>query len=105
MSLCGYRKLQADRARSRWLVGITFRITQWADNGIRRSNPVSKAFYLIAKYACLSFANLVSMGWQFGTQVMWRLCMLTARNKAKPDRIQHVFVLMLENRSFDHMLG
>lgn len=106
MSLCGYRKLLADRARTRWLVGITYRCTQWADNGVQRSsNIISRAIYLIAKYACLLFANLVSMAWQFGTQVMWRTCRLTSRNKAKPDRIQHVFVLMLENRSFDHMLG
>lgn len=106
MSLCGYRKLLADRARSRWLVGITYRITQWADDGVRRNrNIVSRALYLIAKYASLLFANLVSMGWQSGTQVRWRLCRLTMRNRAKPDRIQHVFVLMLENRSFDHMLG
>ena len=106
MSLCGYRKLVADRARSRWLVGITFRVTQWADNGVRRNGSiVVRAGYLVAKYACLLFANLVSMGWQAGTQMRWRACRLTARDKAKPDRIQHVFVLMLENRSFDHMLG
>lgn len=106
MSLCGYRKLLADRARSRWLIGITFRATQWADNGVRRNtNIIVRAGYLVAKYACLLFANLVSMGWQFGTQVRWWACRLTVRDKAKPDRIQHVFVLMLENRSFDHMLG
>ena len=106
MSLCGYRKLLADRARSRWLIGITSRSMQWADDGARRSsNPVSRAFYLIAKYACLLFANLVSIGWQFSTQVIWWACRLTTSGKAKPDRIKHVFVLMLENRSFDHMLG
>ncbi|TMC99324.1 MAG: phosphoesterase [Chloroflexi bacterium] len=36
---------------------------------------------------------------------MWGVCRLFARTKANPDRIQHVFVLMLENRSFDHLLG
>jgi len=105
MSLCGYRKLLADQGRRRWLIGITFRCTQWADDSIRHSNPVSRILYLIAKYACLLFANLVSTGWQFGTQVRWWTCRLTARDKAKPDRIKHVFVLMLENRSFDQMLG
>lgn len=106
MSLCGYRKLQADRARIRWLIGITFRITQWADDGVRHSsNEVSRAFYLVAKYASLLFANLVNAFWLFGVQVMWWTCKLFARDKAKPDRIKHVFVLMLENRSFDHLLG
>src|SRR5205085_1585061 len=104
MSLCGYRKLQADRARIRWLIGITFRTTQWADDGIRRSsNVVSRAIYLVAKYASLLFANLVNAFWLFGTQVIWWTCRLFARDKAKPDRIKHVFVLMLENRSFDHL--
>src|SRR5260370_14786766 len=106
MSLCGYRKLLADRARRRWLVGLTFRSTQWADNGVRRSNNlVSRAFYLLAKYACLLFANLASICWQCGTQVRCSTCRLTARHKAKTDRIQHVFVLILPNRSFDQMLG
>src|SRR5207248_2029329 len=40
-----------------------------------------------------------------GIQAMWSVCRLFARTKANPDRIQHVFVLMLENRSFDHLLG
>ena len=106
MSLCGYRKLQADRARIRWLIGITFRVTQWADDGIRHSsNVVSRAFYLVAKYASLLFANLVNAFWLLGTQLMWWACRLFARDKTKPDRIKHVFVLMLENRSFDHLLG
>ena len=79
MSLCGYRKLLAERARSRWLIGITFRSTQWADDGIRRSsNLVSRAFYLLVKYACLLFANLVSICWQFGTQVMWEASIPTS---------------------------
>jgi hypothetical protein len=81
MSLCGYRKLVADRKRSRWLIGITSRVTQWADNGAGHSgNPVSRVSYLIAKYAALLFANLVSTGWQFGTQVMWRTCRLVTRD-------------------------
>jgi phospholipase C len=106
MSLCGYRKLQADRARSRWLIGFTFRITQWADDGIRlNSNIVSRAFYIVAKYLSLLYANLVNGFWLIRTQLMWLSCRLVARDKAKPDRIKHVFVLMLENRSFDHMLG
>lgn len=106
MSLCGYRKLLADRARTRWLIDITSWSTQWADDGVRRNgNVISRAWYLLAKYACLLFANLVNLCWQFGTQIGWWACRLAAPEQAKPDRIKHVFVLMLENRSFDHMLG
>src|SRR5438067_5967205 len=106
MSFCGYRKLQADRARNHWLIGITSRCTTWADNGVRQSgNVVGQVLYRVGKYACLLFADLVNIFWQLGIQAMWGVCRLFARNKAKPDRIQHVFVLMLENRSFDHLLG
>lgn len=106
MSLCGYRKLQADRARNRWLIGLTFRSTQWADNGIKLSNNfVSRALYVVAKYLSLLFANLLNGFWLIGVQLLWLSCRLVARNRAKPDRIKHVFVLMLENRSFDHLLG
>ncbi|HEX6554925.1 MAG TPA: alkaline phosphatase family protein [Ktedonobacteraceae bacterium] len=106
MSLCGNRKLRADRVRIRWLIGIVSRCTRWADNGVGQSgNVVGKVLYSVGKYACLLFADLVNIFWQLGIQAMWGVCRLFARNKVNPDRIQHVFVLMLENRSFDHLLG
>jgi phospholipase C len=106
MSLCGYRKLQADRARTRWLIGITYKVTQWADDGIKQSgNVVGKAAYTVAKYAALLFATVVNIFWLLGAQLLWVICRMTAHDKEKPERIKHVFVLMLENRSFDHMLG
>ena len=106
MSRCGNRKLQADRARNRWLIAFISRCTTWADNGVGQSgNVVGKVLYLVGKYACLLFADLVNIFWQLGIQAMWGVCRLFARTKAKPDRIQHVFVLLLENRSFDHLLG
>ena len=106
MSLCGYRKLVADRARMRWQIRLTYRCTQWADEGVRRSgNVVSRGYYLAAKYACFLYATVVGLFWQFGAQVLFWTCRMTARDKVKPDRIKHVFVLMLENRAFDQMLG
>ena len=106
MSLCGYRKLQADRTRIRWLIRLSSGITQWADDGIRRHpDPVSQAFYLVVKYAWLLLVNLVNIFWQLGIQLIWTACRLFTRKKPKPDRIKHVFVLMMENRSFDHLLG
>ncbi len=106
MSLCGYRKLQADRARSRWLIDVTYKVTQWADDGSKQSgNVVSKAIYTVAKFAVLLFAAVVNTFWLLVTQVMWLACRMFAHNRQKPERIKHVFVLMLENRSFDHMLG
>ena len=106
MSLCGYRKLQADRARRRWLIDTTYKYIQWANDGIKlHGNVASVAFYTTAKNVCLLFANLVNIFWVLGVQFMWRSCKIVARDKKKQDRIKHVFVLMLENRSFDHLLG
>src|SRR5437868_14298099 len=106
MSLCGYRKLQADRTRIRWLIRLSSGITRWADDGIgRHPDPVSQAFYLVVKYAWLLLVNLVNIFWQLGIQLIWTACRLFTRKKPKPDRIKHVFVLMMENRSFDHLLG
>ena len=66
MSLCGNRKLRADRARNRWLIAIISRCTTWADNGVGQSgNVVGKVLYLVGKYACLLFANLVNAFWHF----------------------------------------
>lgn len=106
MSLCGYRKLQADRARNRWLIGTTYRCTKWANDSIKQQgNFASLAFYTVVKNTCLLFANLINVFWILGTQLMWGMCRMVVRNKRKSDRIKHVFVLMLENRSFDHLLG
>lgn len=89
MSLCGYRKLQADRTRSRWLIEITYRCTQWADQGIKQNrNWASAVFYNVAKYACLLFANLVNIFWILGTQLAWVTCRLVSPDKEKPDRIK-----------------
>ncbi len=112
MSLCGYWKLQADRARNHWLIMVTRSCTEWADQGIERCGgfgSIAKwvyiAWYSVAKLVCLLFANLVNFLWQAVTYVVLLLCRLLFPNRKKPDRIQHVFVVMLENRAFDHMLG
>ena len=112
MSQCGYRKLQMDRARSRWLITVTRSCIEWADQGAERCNaamPVVKqvceAWYIIARFLCLLFANIVNFLWLIVTYVVWVPCKLLSPNKKKEDRINHVFVVMLENRSFDHMLG
>jgi phospholipase C len=112
MSQCGYRKLQMDRSRSRWLISVTRACTEWADKGMERFSAsvgilkwASIVWYSIARFACLLFANIVNLFWLFVTYIVWVPCKLLFPNKKKQDRIQHVFVVMLENRSFDHMLG
>jgi phospholipase C len=73
---------------------------------------VCKAFAWIVKTVCIVFSwvlNLVCVAWD------WLRCAVTAawdlikslfgRGRPERPRIDRVFVLMLENRSFDHMLG
>src|SRR5260221_498791 len=128
MSLRGYYKLQLDRTRSRWLITVTRACTTWADQGAQRAkawadgrsqqssswlckagyqlaNWICQAFYIVCKVLCLLFANLVNLGWLLITQLVWFISKLFIPNKKKQDPIKHVFVIMLENRSFDHMLG
>jgi phospholipase C len=83
---------------------------------------VCKAWYWVAKWVCKAFAwvvKAVCVALSWGLQlvcVAWdtvRCAMLAivklvlsifGKRPARP-KIEHVFVLMLENRSFDHMLG
>ena len=83
---------------------------------------VCKGWYWVAKWVCKAFAWVVKtvcvvFGWVIRLVCVawdWLRCALLAFAKwiaslfgdrdAKP-KIEHVFVLMLENRSFDHMLG
>jgi phospholipase C len=84
---------------------------------------VCKAWYWVAKWVCKAFAWVVKavcvvFGWVFSLVcVAWdtiRCAILSIlhfflaifRRREQPQhRIQHVFVLALENRAFDHMFG
>jgi len=128
MSACGYRKLQLDRTRYHWLISVTRTCITWADAGAQRCNawadqgsqhsssPIAKAWYSVANAICQAFyllakliglisANIINALWLLITNIIWIACRLILRGKQKQDPIEHVFVVMLENRSFDHMLG
>jgi phospholipase C len=95
-----------------WICTAYYWVAEW----------VCKAWYWVAKWVCKAFAWVTKVvcavfGWVFKLVcVAWDtlFCMITAiikllgslfgRSPAKP-KIEHVFVLMLENRAFDHMLG
>ncbi len=128
MSASGYIKLQLDRTRNRWLISVTRASTAWADSGAQRCNtwadqkiqrarfPLAKVWYRVANAICQAFyvlvklisiipANIINTFWLLITNIIWFACRLILRDKKKQDPIKHVFVVMLENRSFDHMLG
>jgi len=76
---------------------------------------VCKAWYWVAKWVCKAFAwvikaictvfswvvNLICVAWD---TLKCAILAIFSRGKAK-NKIEHIFVLMLENRAFDHMLG
>ncbi len=84
---------------------------------------VCKAWYWVAKWVCKAFAWVVKAICVMFSWVLQLVCVawdtlrcallalaslfgrLLGRRGTPPPRIEHVFVLMLENRSFDHMLG
>lgn len=83
---------------------------------------VCKAYYWVSKWVCKAFAWIVktvcvAVSWALQLVcVAWDTLRCAFRNlirlvgsifgQRRPvPRIEHVFVLMLENRSFDHMLG
>ena len=73
---------------------------------------VCKAFAWIVKTVCIVFSwvlNLVCVAWDWlrcAVTAAWELIKsLFGRGTPERPRIDRVFVLMLENRSFDHMLG
>ncbi|HEY5748742.1 MAG TPA: alkaline phosphatase family protein [Chryseolinea sp.] len=86
------------------------------------SHVVCVAWHWVAKWVCKAFAWIVQaicvvFSWAFKLVcVAWDtircatlnltklLASLFSKEKRKP-KIEHIFVLMLENRSFDHMLG
>lgn len=118
MSLRGYFQLQMERTRTRWFVQTTRAIFNWADTGVQRcsatsgkatKNPPTGLFcrigYGIAKYVSLLLISLVNILWLLISQALSGIFNLVVPRMRKQHRINHIFVIMLENRSFDHMLG
>jgi phospholipase C len=87
------------------------------------SSWVCRAWYWVAKWVCVAWTYVVRwscVGWGWLTVTAcgsWSIlvCWLRAivesinavfgRSAKRRRKVDHIFVLMLENRSFDHMLG
>jgi len=87
---------------AKWVCIAWYWIAKW----------VCKAFAWIVKVVCILFswvAKLVCVAWD----TLWCallqlekwLVSLFSRERVSQPKIEHVFVLMLENRSFDHIFG
>jgi phospholipase C len=66
---------------------------------------VCLAFVWVAKWVCLAFAWIVTVFWYWIIVLIWEACRPFQPDPTHTSPINHIFVLMLENRAFDHMLG
>lgn len=114
-----------DWAPCSWFCDAFYWVANWICQGwIWISSWVCKAWYWVAnivcqawtwvvKAVCYVFTYLVSiicsvLSWVIRSVcVAWGsvVCLVNGPNRGNDNRFKHVFVLMLENRSFDHMLG
>jgi phospholipase C len=93
-----------------WVANWVCQAWVWVANWVCKAwhwvaNLVCQAFAFFVKAVCLVWswiAKLVCVAWDDGRCFFQSLFHRRARRRS---RIQHVFVLMLENRAFDHMLG
>src|SRR2546429_847863 len=89
-----------------WVANLVCQVVIWI------AKWVCKAFAWIVKVICLAVSwviSLVCVAWDTLRCALlnlfnWISSLFSRRRKARA-RIEHVFVLMLENRSFDHILG
>jgi phospholipase C len=93
-----------------WVANVVCQAWYWV------AKWVCKASYWVANIVCTGFmwiVNLVCLVWSWVADwvcIAWDgvRCVVSGIFKGQPrpsGQIQHVFVLMLENRAFDHMLG
>jgi phospholipase C len=73
------------------------------------SNIVCVAWYWLANMVCRAFAWIIYWVLTIVADLIWLVLYIPCRLFGGPfgptGKIKHIFVLVLENRSFDHMLG
>src|SRR5437868_2260883 len=93
-----------------WIANWVCQAWYWIANWVCKAwywiaNLVCQLFVVIVKAACLLWSwvsKLVCVAWD-GIRCTFKTWFGGRRRDRSP--IKHVFVLMLENRAFDHMLG
>ena len=61
--------------------------------------------YEVARWTCLLIANIVEKGIKAVGTLASGVCWIFIPKVLPQDKIKHVILLVMENRSFDHMLG
>jgi phospholipase C len=104
-----------------WVANWVCQGWYWAANWVCQAwywvaNWVCQAWYWVANWICVAFfwvVNAICVVWSWSADwvcVAWdtarcAVSIVLGGSNAPSGPIKHVFVLMLENRAFDHMLG
>jgi phospholipase C len=105
-----------------WFCKVAVWVSKWVCHGwYTVANWVCQAWYFVSKWVCKAWAFIVKTIctlWSWGAELVCiatnaMQCMIMEMieltisifKKKKHSKINHVFVLVLENRSFDHMFG
>ncbi|HXM58601.1 MAG TPA: alkaline phosphatase family protein, partial [Candidatus Dormibacteraeota bacterium] len=105
MNGCARRRIAANRRRLAFVIGVTSAVVRWSDARGARLGPLGRIGALVARVLALAPVWLVATVWYLGIVLLWVACRPFDRGRRPAGPIEHVFVLMLENRSFDHLLG
>ena len=108
-----------DWAPCSWFCDAFYWVAKWVCQAYYWvANWICQAYYWVSKWVCKALAwvvkaictvfswvvNLVCVAWDtIKCAILW-IARRFSKDKAA-NKIEHIFVLMLENRSFDHMLG
>jgi phospholipase C len=89
-----------------WLCDALVWIAKWVCMAaVWVAKWVCLAAVWIAKWVCIAVAWIVSIIWYWIIVLIWVACRVVQPPGKHTSPINHIFVLMLENRAFDHMLG
>lgn len=99
-----------DWAPCSWFCDAYYWVAKWVCIGFYWvANWVCQAWYWVAKWVCRAFAWVVYWILTIVAYLLWIVLWIPCHVFGGPigpeGPIKHVFVLVLENRSFDHMLG
>jgi hypothetical protein len=99
-----------DWAPCSWFCDAFYWLAKWVCIGFYWvANWVCQAWYWVAKWVCRAFAWVVYWILTIVAYIVWIVLWIPCHVFGGPlgpgGPIKHIFVLVLENRSFDHMLG
>ncbi|NWJ42343.1 MAG: hypothetical protein HXX12_15390 [Geothrix sp.] len=99
-----------DWAPCSWFCDAFYWLAKWVCIGFYWvANWVCQAWYWLAKWVCRAFAWVVYWVLTIVAYIVWVVLWIPCHVFGGPlgpgGPVKHIFVLVLENRSFDHMLG